>query len=207
MLRLLGLGHCELSLLLTGDAAIRKLNREFRGVDADTDVLSFSQLEEVDDCRATRAPKRMPASLVDVTTRARRRGTKTTAPSMLGDVVISVETARRQANELGELPASRIRTLLIHGLLHLLGYDHERSAAAARTMFARERELAAHLAPMAAPAAAAQAAHPDWPPAAMPPAGTQAPALKRRTRRVASASSASPAPSVSAGTRNKRSSR
>jgi ssRNA-specific RNase YbeY (16S rRNA maturation enzyme) len=56
-----------------------------------------------------------------------------------------VDTARRQARRLGVAPAARMRTLLVHGLLHLLGYDHERSPAEARRMFARERELAAAL--------------------------------------------------------------
>jgi rRNA maturation RNase YbeY len=59
--------------------------------------------------------------------------------------VISVDTARRQARRLAVAPAARMRTLLVHGLLHLLGYDHERSPAEARRMFARERELAAAL--------------------------------------------------------------
>jgi rRNA maturation RNase YbeY len=63
----------------------------------------------------------------------------------LGDVVISVDTARRQARRLGVAPDARMRTLLMHGVLHLLGYDHERSPAEARRMFARERELAAAL--------------------------------------------------------------
>jgi rRNA maturation RNase YbeY len=56
-----------------------------------------------------------------------------------------VDTARRQARRLGVAPAARMRTLLMHGVLHLLGYDHERSPAEARRMFARERELAAAL--------------------------------------------------------------
>jgi rRNA maturation RNase YbeY len=63
----------------------------------------------------------------------------------LGDVVISVDTARRQARRLGVAPAARMCTLLMHGVLHLLGYDHERSPVEARRMFARERELAAAL--------------------------------------------------------------
>ncbi len=67
------------------------------------------------------------------------------AGTALGDVVISLDTARRQARRIGVAPAARLRTLLVHGLLHLLGYDHERSPAEARRMFARERELAAAL--------------------------------------------------------------
>ena len=63
----------------------------------------------------------------------------------VGDVVISIDTAIRQARELRVSAESRLRRLLIHGFLHLIGYDHERSAAGARRMFARERTLAAKI--------------------------------------------------------------
>jgi probable rRNA maturation factor len=117
-----GLAGGELSIVLTGDGAIRELNREFRGIDRATDVLSFPQFEDLRDAAAN-AAAHMP----------------------IGDIVISIDTAVRQAERLGVEPADRIRTLLIHGFLHLLGYDHERSSAEARRMFARERELAALL--------------------------------------------------------------
>jgi len=129
LLKLLSLDGYELSLVLTGDSAIRELNHSLRGKDHSTDVLSFPQLEEC---------------LVD--------GTELAAPypkaiqPLLGDVVISIDTALRQAERLRVTPESRLRTLLIHGVLHLLGYDHERSRADARRMFAGERELAAALA-------------------------------------------------------------
>jgi probable rRNA maturation factor len=119
-----GLPDCELSLTLTSDESIRALNRDYRKKDRATDVLSFSQIEERDvtppDPRAIPNSRGMP----------------------LGDVVISIETALSQSHEYGA-PAERLRTLLIHGFLHLLGYDHERSPAEARKMFARERELGA----------------------------------------------------------------
>jgi len=119
-----GLPDCEFSLTLTSDASIRKLNRDYRGKDRATDVLSFSQLEERGrariDPRKIRNVEGMP----------------------LGDVVISIDTALAQAREYGLAPEERLRALLIHGFLHLLGYDHERSASAARKMFARERALA-----------------------------------------------------------------
>jgi len=122
-----GLPDCELSLTLTSDASIRALNRDYRKKDRATDVLSFSQIEERDgappDPRAIRNGEGMP----------------------LGDVVISIDTALVQARDYGIEPAERLRTLLIHGFLHLLGYDHERSPAEARKMFARERELAAKI--------------------------------------------------------------
>jgi len=128
LLKLLSLDHCELSLVLTGDSAIRELNRAFRGKDHSTDVLSFPQLEEcfVDGTEQAAPPYK-------------------TIPPPLGDVVISIDTALRQAERLGITPESRLRILLIHGVLHLLGYDHERARTDARRMFARERQLAADL--------------------------------------------------------------
>jgi rRNA maturation RNase YbeY len=128
LLKILALERCELSLMLVSDSAIRRLNLDFRTKDQPTDVLSFPQLDESDE------------GLPSAETVA------TDDPACtLGDVVISIDTARRQARELDQSVARRIRTLLIHGLLHLLGYDHERSKADARRMFARERELAAML--------------------------------------------------------------
>jgi probable rRNA maturation factor len=128
LLKLLSVDNCELSLVLTGDSPIRELNRNFRGKDCSTDVLSFSQLEG----DAALGPE--PAAAYDHAMR-----------TTLGDVVISMDTAKRQAEQLGITLESRLRSLLIHGVLHLLGYDHERSRAEARRMFALERELATNL--------------------------------------------------------------
>lgn len=128
ILRALGLARCELSVAIVDDPAIRALNREYRHRDKPTDVLSFSQLEEPG------APPPDPAALRD------------DSAMLLGDVVISIDTALAQARAQGIAPRERLRTLLIHGVVHLLGYDHERSPADARRMFVRERELAAALA-------------------------------------------------------------
>jgi rRNA maturation RNase YbeY len=122
------LPDCELSLTLTSDRAIRALNRKYRDKDVPTDVLSFSQIEEAGR-RATE-----PLKIVN------------SENLPLGDIVISIDTALRQARELGSAPAVRLRSLLAHGFLHLLGYDHERSPAEARRMFARQRRLEARLA-------------------------------------------------------------
>lgn len=101
----------EASLLLCDDATIQTLNREHRGQDAPTDVLSFPQEE---------GPP-LPLGWADEA-----------LPHLLGDVVISVETARRQAESFGWTLQDEVEALLAHGLLHLLGYDHgtaeERSA-------------------------------------------------------------------------------
>ncbi len=105
----------ELSVALVGDAEMRDLNRDYRHKDRPTDVLAFPM---------------DPSG---------RRG------SLLGDVVISVDTAVRQAAEIGVDPAVEVRSLLVHGFLHLLGYDHEQSPSAARRMFRKQRALVAAL--------------------------------------------------------------
>jgi len=102
MLRQLNLGQSELSILLTDDPHIRIINREHRAKDKPTDVLSFPQLEFV-----------------------RPGKPKGQAPlSVLGDIVISLDTAERQAQSRRRPLAEEVRFLLAHGLLHLLGYDH-----------------------------------------------------------------------------------
>ena len=127
LMRAAGLDECELSLTLTSDRAIRRLNRDFRGIDTPTDVLSFSQIEQAGSA---------PPDPRDVKNR----------PGLpVGDVVISIDTALCQAREYGVSTPARLRRLLVHGFLHLIGYDHERSATDARRMFARERTLAAKI--------------------------------------------------------------
>lgn len=107
----------ELSVLLTDDATIQPLNARWRGKDRPTDVLSFSQLE----------------------------GEAIGQHEVLGDVVISLQTATRQAAERGHDTAQEVRVLLVHGICHLLGYDHEQDDEA-EEMEALERELLADLA-------------------------------------------------------------
>jgi len=113
LLRVLGL-DAELSVALVGDAEIQRLNAAYRRVDKATDVLAFAMREG--DGGALH-------------------------PEVLGDVVISLDTAARQAAARGASLADEVRLLLVHGLLHLVGYDHERSPADARRMFRRQREL------------------------------------------------------------------
>ncbi|MEO8338288.1 MAG: rRNA maturation RNase YbeY, partial [Nitrospirota bacterium] len=112
----------ELGILLVGDQRMRSLNRRYRGKDRTTDVLAFAMREA-----------RMPhASRV--------------TPDMLGDVVIAVPTAARQAKQGQRSLGEELRVLLIHGILHLCGYDHERSEKEARRMHRRERMLLRSLA-------------------------------------------------------------
>jgi len=142
LLRVNGLADCELSILIAGDGRVRSLNRGYRGRDRATDVLAFAQ----DEAAAARRAAAAAASTPPQRRVAAAAGAQARPPLPLGDVVISIDTARRQAAADGIAPGERLRALLVHGFLHLLGYDHERSAAAARRMFARERELVAELA-------------------------------------------------------------
>lgn len=106
---------CELSILFTDDAEIQKLNSAYRFKNKPTDVLSFSLLEGDD------------------------TGVPTTS---LGDIAVSLETAEKQAPEYGNSFPEEILRLLIHGVLHLLGYDHENvSEAEVRRMQEKEDEL------------------------------------------------------------------
>jgi probable rRNA maturation factor len=96
----------EVSLLLADDEALRRLNRDFRSLDKPTDVLSFPQLEG-------------GASALTHAAAPEDR------PLHLGDVAISVERAVRQAGEYGHSVEREMGYLFAHGLLHLIGYDHE----------------------------------------------------------------------------------
>lgn len=119
LLDALGERGASLSLRLVGDRAIRAINREHRGKDAATDVLSFSLREPNEDSAQ-----------------------RLVAERLLGDVVISVETARRQADGYDASLQDELYRLLIHGLLHVMGHDHE-AAAQRRVMEREERRLAA----------------------------------------------------------------
>ena len=93
---------------------MRTLNKRYRGKNGTTDVLSFSMREGL---------------FADV------------RPELLGDIVISVPVAEKQARAAGHSLVCEIELLLVHGLLHLLGYDHERGRAEARRMRCKERLL------------------------------------------------------------------
>lgn len=112
ILRLLELEDCELSVALVGDEEIRRLNGHYRSLDEPTDVLSFPVEEPLPSGRR-----------------------------IIGDVIISVEKAARQARQRRRSLDDELEVLLVHGILHNLGYDHERSAEDEREMRAQERRL------------------------------------------------------------------
>ncbi len=103
----LGLGEAEAAICLVSDAAIARMNMEFRKKKGPTDVLSFPSVH-----------RQRP-----VTIEGGRRKKK--LERELGDIVISPATARRNAKKQGRTLASEMRILMLHGILHLLGYDHE----------------------------------------------------------------------------------
>ncbi len=111
-------GDCQLSVAVTTDAEIRALNRQYAAEDRPTDVLAFSQEEG----ESFVAPP--------------------DEPRHLGDVIISLETAERQALEASHDLDAEIAHLLAHGILHLLGYDHA-EADEEREMRERERSVLA----------------------------------------------------------------
>ena len=113
MLRALEMPDAEISISLVDDSAISELNAAYRKKQGATDVLSFSLLEGE---------------------HSERRG------ALLGDVVVSLETAARQAARGGRSLDQEVMRLLIHGALHLLGHDHQQ-AGEARRMRAEERRL------------------------------------------------------------------
>ncbi|MCE2415829.1 rRNA maturation RNase YbeY [Candidatus Poribacteria bacterium] len=110
---------CEVSVLLTDDVDMRQLNRDYRGIDAPTDVLAFSMREGEDS---------------DVN------------PSLLGDLVVSLETAARQASTTDGFSGTHgnleteTAVLTVHGMLHLLGYDHQ-TQEEAEIMFEKQESI------------------------------------------------------------------
>ncbi len=94
---------CEVSVLLTNDGAMQSLNRQYRNIDTPTDVLAFAMREDGDESMNSH---------------------------LLGDVIISVPTAQRQAHAHNHSLDVEVANLTVHGVLHLLGYDHQISADA-----------------------------------------------------------------------------
>ncbi len=115
-LEALNLSDAELSVLFVSDSEIRQLNRQYRDLDRPTDVLAFSMREG--------------------------EGSEIN-PGILGDIVVSTETAQRQGDEIGWGLEKEVCKLLTHGLLHLIGYDHETDPQEATWMQQKEDEVLA----------------------------------------------------------------
>ena len=114
ILNALGYPDAELSILIVDDQQIAQLNRQYLNREGPTNVIAFSMRQ---------------GQFSDI------------APNLLGDVVISADTAHREAQSAGISMQDRFDQLLIHGTLHLLGYDHENTEAEARKMEEKNNEL------------------------------------------------------------------
>ena len=110
----LGLLEAELSLLFVNDLQIQVLNRRYLRRDKPTNVLAFPM---------------------------RKGEFSTLHPHLLGDLVISVETAKRQSNRFGLDEMEMVILLMVHGVLHLTGYEHEGTKKGAREMTLKQKEL------------------------------------------------------------------
>jgi probable rRNA maturation factor len=110
----LGYTEAELSVLIVDDGEMARLNQQYRQIGHTTDVLSFPMIE---------------GEFSDI------------APEMLGDVVISAETAKAMSDETGAALESVLDLLIVHGILHLLGLDHEAGPVEARQMKLKTEEL------------------------------------------------------------------
>jgi probable rRNA maturation factor len=125
MLAHLGMTNVELSIALVADAEIHELNRSYRKKDKPTDVLAFPVVERVP-ARPGKGARPAPETI----------------EGLLGDVILSIETGRRQAKHHRRPLLAELTMLLAHGLLHLIGYDH-RTDAEEREMTAKTQELTA----------------------------------------------------------------
>ena len=112
----------QVSVLLASDSAIKRLNGKFRGLNHATDVLSFPAME-------------FPAQ---TSSSGQRRGSHGAHPAVAGDLAISLDTAARQATQFGHPLLVELKILMLHGLLHLAGYDHESDVG---EMAIREEQL------------------------------------------------------------------
>lgn len=113
---LLDLRNASITLIVTDDAYMRKINREFRGHDEPTDVISFSNRDN-------------PFPEIDAESEE------------IGDLYISMERADRQALEYRVSLDDEMKRLIVHGMLHLVGYDHERSDSDEEIMLQKEDEM------------------------------------------------------------------
>ena len=111
---------CEVSVTFTDNEGIRELNKKFRQIDKPTDVLSFPLFDFEGECEEPPIDEII---------------------SNLGDIVISLERAKEQAEEFGHSFKREVAFLTVHSMLHLLGYDHERSEEEDREMRAKQSEI------------------------------------------------------------------
>lgn len=111
--------NSEISITIVSDEEIREINREYRGVDRATDVISFEMQDDLED---------LP---LDV---------QHQVGNMLGDIVVSIDRAKEQATEYNHSVEREVGFLVVHGFLHLLGYTHD-TEEEEKQMFAKQKEI------------------------------------------------------------------
>ncbi|MWV45280.1 rRNA maturation RNase YbeY [Paenibacillus sp. HJL G12] len=124
-----GVADGEVALTFVDDKQIHELNKEYRGIDRPTDVLSFAMNEFTDE-------------ELDIVYELEENEELTDMPDMLGDIIISVNRAQAQSEEYGHSLEREIGFLFVHGFLHLLGYDHQDKDSEAEMMGKQEAVLA-----------------------------------------------------------------
>ncbi|MFO8063166.1 MAG: rRNA maturation RNase YbeY [Spirochaetia bacterium] len=148
----LGIRGWEVSVLFCDDAFIRDLNSRYRGIDAPTDILSFSQIEAAAEAGTPQMSSAAEAATEPVSSTdhepAPRFGEaehsephEEETPVAAGDLVISLDTMHRQAAEYNVRAEEELKRLLIHGILHLAGYDHGETHDDGKMMDIQERLL------------------------------------------------------------------
>jgi probable rRNA maturation factor len=127
----------EVTVALVSDARMRTLNRSYRNKDYATDVLSFPAF-----AKASTSAKATGDKTADKPTLAEATVGRVGEAGYLGDIVIATGVAQRQADEVGHPVGTELKVLALHGLLHLLGYDHETDTGAMARLEARLRKKA-----------------------------------------------------------------
>ncbi|GFR34506.1 rRNA maturation RNase YbeY [Thermobrachium celere] len=121
---------CEVNVIITDNEEIREINRQFRGIDKETDVLSFPQLEYDE---GYEEEGEIEIGIEDINPES--------GGVVLGDMVLSLEKALEQSNEYGHSFEREIAFLVVHSMLHLLGYDHENEEDKKNYEIQRRRNL------------------------------------------------------------------
>lgn len=118
VLKWLGVKNADISLAVVGDGEMKKLNRQYRGKNKTTDVLSFNY-------RSRKTPIEKILKNAEI----------------FGEIVVSYPQAARQARECGHSVNDEVKMLLVHGILHLCGYDHEAGKVQAKKMFGLQEKI------------------------------------------------------------------
>lgn len=124
-----GIAEGEVDLTFVDDVAIHELNKEYRGIDRPTDVLSFAMNESLDE-------------EMDIVYELEEGEELDELTDVLGDIIISVERAKAQSEDYGHSLERELGFLFVHGFLHLLGYDHQDTASEQVMMGKQETVLA-----------------------------------------------------------------